>query len=139
MPDTFDREKMIAKMQRDKFAHETLGAEIVDVRPGWAKTCLVIEEKHLNAVGIAQGGALFTLADYAFAIGSNCGDDEVVAIEVSMSFMKPCRLGTKIFAQAKEISRSRSLVSYDIPVTNENGELLAKFYGRGFVRIPKSV
>lgn len=33
-----------------------LGAEVVDVAPGYAKLKLVVQDKHMNAAGVCQGG-----------------------------------------------------------------------------------
>lgn len=130
----FSREELLQRFQADRFATEVVGIEIVDVRPGYAKTKLVVEPRHYNAVGIAQGGVLFTLADFAFAVASNTQDEETtVSIESNMSFMKPTVGGT-LYAEANLVFRSRSLQSFEVPITNEQGELVAKFYGRGFVR-----
>ena len=126
-------EQMIEKFRQDRYAMLT-GIEIIDVAPGYAKTKLVIEEKHLNAVDIVQGGVVFTLADFAFAVAGNCGEETVVSIEANISYMKPSRVGNTLYAEAKEIARSKSLVSYDIPVTDEQGNLICRFYGRAFVR-----
>ncbi len=46
----------------DRFAALS-GIEIVEAGPGWCTTRLVIEDKHLNAANVVQGGAIFTLAD----------------------------------------------------------------------------
>jgi len=120
----------------DRFAVEVVGIEMVAVAPNYAKTKLTIEPRHFNGVNIAQGGVYFTLADYAFALASNNDTETVVAVEVGMSFLKPTKSGT-LYAEATLLSRSKSLVSYDIPITNEQGELVARFYGRGFVRQPR--
>ena len=118
---------------RDHFAVGVVGIEAVAVAPNYAKTKLNVEPRHYNAVGIVQGGVYFTLADYAFALASNNETETVVAVEVSMSFLKPTTSGA-LHAEATLLARSKSLVAYDIPVTNEQGELVARFYGRGFVR-----
>jgi acyl-CoA thioesterase len=136
MPE-LSKEQIIERFKADRYAAEVTGIEIVEAKPGYAKTKLVIEPKHSNAVGITQGGALFTLADFAFAVASNAGVEETtVAIECNISFIKPTTTGT-LYAEATLIAKTKSLVSYDIPITNEKGELVAKFYGRGFVRQPK--
>ena len=122
----------------DRFAVEVVGAEAVEVAPNYAKTKLTIEPRHFNAVGLVQGGVYFTLADYAFALASNNENETVVAIEVSISYVKPTQGGV-LYAEATLLSRSKSLVAYDIPVRNEHGELVARFYGRGFVRQPHGV
>ena len=121
---------------KDRFATEVVGIETVVVAPNYAKTKLDVESRHFNAVGIVQGGVYFTLADYAFALASNTDTETVVAVEVGLSFLKPTKSGT-LYAEAALLGRSKSLVSYDIPITNEKGELVARFYGRGFVRQPQ--
>jgi acyl-CoA thioesterase len=133
----FTKEQIIERFKADRYATEVTGIEIVDAKPGYAKTKLLIQPKHFNAVGIVQGGVVFTLADFAFAVASNTGVEEItVAIECHLAFMKPTTAGT-LFAEAAQISKTKSLVSYNIPVTNENGELVAQFYGRGFTKQPK--
>ncbi len=127
------REALLERFQADRFATEVTGIEIVDVRPGYAKVRLAVEPRHHNAVGVVQGGVYFTLADFAFAVASNTRDDETtLSIENSISFFKPVTAGT-LYAEANLLHRSRSLQSFDVPVTNEKGELVARFHGRGFV------
>lgn len=51
--------------------------------------------RHLNAAGTVQGGALFTLADFAFAVAANAGGVLTVSLQNSISFLraaKPARL-----------------------------------------------
>ena len=66
----------------DRFANGS-GARLTEVREGYARAELTVEERHLNAVGVCQGGALFTLADL-FLCGSgkqprcgNCGREQL--------------------------------------------------------------
>ncbi|MDR3181370.1 MAG: PaaI family thioesterase [Planctomycetaceae bacterium] len=127
---------IISRFRADRYAMDVTGIEIVDAKADYAKVKLEVGDKHQNAVGIMQGGAVFTLADFAFAVASNnaaAEEEATVAIECHISFLKPVTSGT-LYAEAKLESKSRSLATYDIPITNENGELVAKFHGRGFVR-----
>lgn len=131
------KEELIERFQADRFATGVVGIEIVDIRPNYSKVKLDVQPRHHNAVGIAQGGVYFTLADFAFALASNTRDDETtVSIEGTMSYFKPTVSGT-LYAEATMISRSKSLQSFEVSVTNEKGELAARFYGRGFVRQPR--
>ncbi|MGL4593278.1 MAG: PaaI family thioesterase [Thermoguttaceae bacterium] len=130
----FSKESLLTKFGKDHFAMSVVGVEIVDASLNYAKTKLVVQPHHFNAVGIVQGGAVFTLADFAFAIAANAGQESVtVAIECHISYFKPTSEGT-LFAEATLLSESRSLKSFDIAVRNEKGELVAKFIGRGAVR-----
>ena len=53
-------------LSHDRFAAEA-GVELLEVREGYAKARMLVTDKHLNGGGVCQGGALFTLADLAFA------------------------------------------------------------------------
>ena len=120
---------------RDRFA-QLLGIKIEELRAGYARASLAIDDRLLNGVDIVQGGAVFTLADYAFALASNTHDSVAVGVESNISFMKPT-LGGTLFAEAEEISRSKSLGSYTVRITNDKGDLSALFYGRVFFRNEK--
>ena len=50
----------------DRFA-KSIGAQLVEVREGYARARLTVEEQHLNGAGVCQGGVIYTLADLAFA------------------------------------------------------------------------
>lgn len=131
MSDVTYQERIREKFRADRFA-VLLGIEMIDFSPGYAKTQLKITDQHFNAVNIVQGGVLFTLADFTFAVAANCGETTEVGIETQMSFLKPARSGT-LFAEGREISRSRTLASYDVEVTDEKGALIAKFHGRSYI------
>ncbi len=122
-------------LTRDRFA-QLLGIRVEELRTGFARASLAVEERLFNGVDIVQGGAIFTLADYAFALASNTRENVAVSIESNISFLKPTRGGT-LFAEAEEVSRSKSLGSYVVRVTNDRGEQTALFYGRVFFRQDK--
>ena len=54
----------------DRFA-ASIGARLTEVREGYARAELTVEERHLNGAGVCQGGVMFTLADLAFAAVAN--------------------------------------------------------------------
>ena len=131
-----DLATIIERFKADRYATEVTGIEIVEVRENYAKTKLVVEPKHMNAPGIIHGGALFTLADFTFAVALNVEKaDTTVAIECHISFLKPVTNGI-LYAESQLISESRSLKAHEVTITNERGDIVAKFHGRGFVRQP---
>ena len=73
--------------ENDRFAASS-GMCLVELRPGFARTSLEIEDRHLNSVGIVQGGAIFTLADLAFAMACNSAGKVAVAIDTNLSFLR---------------------------------------------------
>ena len=120
-------DKMIKYFKKDKYAALT-GIELLEVSPGYAKAKLKISEKHLNSMGTVHGGAIFTLADFVFAVASNSYGTIAMAINANISFYKAIIEGTLI-AEAKEISFHKKLASYNIKITSERNELIADFNG----------
>jgi acyl-CoA thioesterase len=54
----------------DKFALNA-GIILTHLSPGYAKAQMEITPAHLNGGGVCQGGAIFTLADFAVAAAAN--------------------------------------------------------------------
>jgi len=121
------QDKICKKFEKDLFAKSS-GIELSEVLPGYAKAVMKITEDHLNAVGVVQGGAIFTLADFAFAVASNSRGKVALAINAEISFFKSVSRGT-LTAEAREISLHNKLGTYLIDVSNENGERIAHFKG----------
>jgi len=114
--------------KKDTFA-EHVGIELLELSEGKAKARLKIKEDHLNAVDVVHGGAIFTLADLAFAAASNSHGTVALAINANISFLKSVGKGATLTAEAKEISRNPKLATYSILVTNDEKETIAIFQG----------
>ena len=109
------------------------GMHMVEVRVGYARAEMVVEPRHLNTVGIAQGGALFTLADLAFAGASNSHGVVAVACQADITYFKGVSAG-KITAVAEEIARTRKLSTCLVRLRDESGELIALFKGVAYIK-----
>jgi acyl-CoA thioesterase len=116
--------------KNDQFA-ERANIELLSVSPGQARAKMTLHPHHLNGYGTVQGGAIFTLADFAFAAASNSHGTVAVAINVSITFMKAGTTGT-LWAEAREISRNFKLGSYIVEVKDDQGELVALFQGLAY-------
>ncbi|MFH0921501.1 MAG: hotdog fold thioesterase [Fibrobacterota bacterium] len=116
---------------RDRFAKAN-GITLVEIKPGYARAVLKAEERHLNGVDTVQGGALFTLADLAFAAAANSHGTVAVALNVNISFLKAGLSGQTFTAEARENSKSSKIGSYTVEVRNEKNELAALFQGTAF-------
>ena len=63
-------EQVRQRFTADCFASK-MGTVIEDIKEGYARCYLDITPLHLNAAGNVMGGAIFTLADFAFAVAAN--------------------------------------------------------------------
>src|SRR5512140_3803021 len=127
-----ESERIAAFFERDRFAREN-GIRVVEVRPGYARTEMMVEARHLNSVGILQGGALFTLADLAFALACNSQGVLAVGCQADVTWFKAVRSG-RLTASAEEVVRTRKLSTCLVRVTDEREELVALFKGVAYIK-----
>ncbi len=113
--------------RRDRLGR-LLGVELTEIAPGFARARMPLRSDHHNALGIAHGGAVFTLADIAFAAASNSHGQVAVGINTSMSFLAPVSQGT-LTAEACEVSRGNKLATYTVRVADQSGRLIAIMQG----------
>lgn len=111
----------------DAFASHN-GMTLSEVREGFARAEMVLQPYHMNGAGTVHGGALFTLADFAFAAASNSRGQLALSINSSISIFKGAKEG-KLIAEAREVSHAPKLASFEVSVRNEAGQLLATFQG----------
>jgi len=102
-----------------------VGIEYQEMRPGYGRTAMTVAPALLNARGIPHGGAIFTLADCAFAAASNSHGELAVALSMSINFLAAVPPGTRLVAEAQEIKKGRRAGFYQIAVTTEAGEPVA--------------
>ena len=115
----------------DRFAH-SIGARLTEVREGYAKAELTVEERHLNGAGVCQGGVMYTLADLAFAGVSNSHGILTLGINNTITFLKSGQLGDRLIAECTETYDHHKLPYCDMKVTNQKGELLAVMTGLAY-------
>jgi acyl-CoA thioesterase len=112
---------------QDLFARHS-GIELLEIGPGNARAVMKIAPYHFNGAGTVHGGAIFTLADFAFAVASNSHGTLAMGINTSVSFVKAASRGT-LYAEAREESISPKLATYSVHVTDDNNDVVAIFQG----------
>jgi acyl-CoA thioesterase len=114
----------------DHFA-EALGIKVIETKDGYAKVSMKVEKNHTNALGFTHGGAIFSLADYAFAQACNFGDNVAVAVQVSINFLKPSVEDDTLTAEASRVSDGKTMGLYQVTVRKED-KMIALFTGLAF-------
>ncbi len=104
---------------KDRFATDQCGAVIEEVVENYAKCSMKITDLHRNAVGGVMGGAIYTLADFAFAIASNFGQENAcVSITGNATFLSGSR-GTMLFAEANLLKKGKNNSFYEVKVYDD--------------------
>ena len=112
-------EKVRKRFENDRFATDN-GAVIEAVGEGYARCVMSLDEHHYNAVGSVMGGAIFTLADFAFAVASNWNKKPCVSLTAQITYLGRAK-GKKLIAEAEKVKEGRTTCYYLIEVAVELG------------------
>lgn len=118
-------------MEHDAFSN-WLGISLIDIKEGYSKITMTVRPEMVNGFGIVHGGVTFSLADSAFAFACNNRNNNSVALDTSINFLKPVMVGDVLIAEAKELHNGRTTGLYEIDITNQKTELVARFKGLCF-------
>ncbi len=121
--------KIVDKMYVNDAFSQWLGIEVLQSEKGSCKLKMVVRDEMCNGFGIIHGGVTFSLADSALAFAANAHGRLSVALECSISYPNPVNVGDTLFAEASEVSLSNKIGIYNIPVSNQNGDLVGVFKG----------
>ncbi len=126
MPDQDKRAAIETHIQNDAFAR-LLGAEVKIVAPGHSRVSLTITDRMTNFHGMTHGGVIFALGDMAFAAAGNSRGQVAVALNVSICFLSPSKVGDRLVAEAKECHLGGRTGLYEITVVDAaSGTLIAR-------------
>lgn len=117
----------------DRFAMKTTGIEVSDVGPNYAKCTLKIDERHLNAAGFVMGGAIFTLADFTFALASNPEGQWTVSVSSTIEYINATK-GPELECEAKCLKNGRTACFFEMTITEKaesGGKLIARVITNG--------
>ena len=110
-----------SKIQADSFAR-SMGIELLELKPGYSRMAMTLQAHMLNFHGIPHGGAIFSLADAAFAAAGNSHGQVAVALSMTINFRASVPVGTRLLAEAVEESLGGRTGLYRITVTADDSQ-----------------
>lgn len=122
--------KLSEFLLNDRFARQA-GAEILTIEPGYAKVRMEVTPDHLNAAGVCQGGALFTLADLAFAAVANSYGQITLSLSANITFLKAASNGW-LYAEAREVHHHNRIPYIEVRIAQEDGTLIVIMTSSGY-------
>ena len=121
---------------KDNYA-KSAGIVIKSIAEDSVQCNMEIKEIHRNSVGGVHGWAIFTLADFTFAIHSNldnlCGCDvgNTVGQSCKISYLKSTR-GNYLIAKSKCLNKGKNMSVYQVEITDDLDKPIAIMIGNGF-------
>lgn len=117
--------------KNDRFAADA-GCELQELSDGHAIATMTVGKQHLNAGGVCQGGAIFTLADLAFAAAVNSHGQLTFSINSSINIFSSAKDGDVLKAVAQETVNHPKIPFCEVKITNQDGKLIAAFTGQAY-------
>ena len=130
-PKLSPKEVLEIMVKRDRFT-AWMGLAIDEIGSGHCKLHYRVTDTMLNGFDVIHGGVLFAASDSALAFACNSHGVLTLALEVSISFARPARLGELLTVEAREVHLGNRIGIYDIRTVNEAGELVALFKGTAY-------
>lgn len=109
---------------KDVYATVSTGIEILEVGENYAKCAFNIDERQTNAVGHVMGGAIFTLADFVFAVTTNTKDKVTVTAMSSISYFNSPK-GTILYGESRMKKEGKRSCFYEIDIYDDLGTSVA--------------
>jgi acyl-CoA thioesterase len=126
-------DKLIEVLLDDNF-RKYLGAEVEEIREGYARVRAEVKEEFLNFHGVAHGAFITALADFAFAIAGNSDNIRRMAVSITIDFFSSARVGDVLIGIAERVSGGRRVGFYDLRVMKGENTIArgsAVVYGKG--------
>ena len=109
----------------DRFAAHN-GITVEDADYDYGKVSLAFEDHVKNSLDMLHGGALFTLADMAFGLASNFGQEDgtMISTNATIPYMKSAKTGP-IVSEARLDNGGRHLATYEVKIYDGQGTYIA--------------
>lgn len=115
---------------KDRYAMVTTGIEIDAVGERYARCSLKLDERHKNATGQVMGGALFTLADFVFAVATNFKQPVTVTTTSQISYLGVAK-GDVLYGESRLLKDGKRVCFYEIVITDNLGNTVATVASSG--------
>ena len=118
------RETLSNAIKRETFS-QALNMKLVELEDGHSVVEMIYDPQKMNNMhDLAHGGALFGLMDEAFEMACHTKGTIAVALNINVTFVTSPKPGSKLRAEANQVSETRKTASFDIKITDEEGKII---------------
>lgn len=129
-----ETEKIRNKIESDRFA-KFMGIQLLELKEGYSKLAMTVTSEMVNFHNVAHGGAIFALADVAFAAAGNSHGQVALALSMNINYRSPAKEGMKLIAEAFEENLSKRTGLYRMVVRSDDGTLIASSQGTVYRKV----
>ena len=130
--DPLVREAIYRAVEKEPFAR-ALKMELVELELGYSAVEMTYDPKAMNNIyDRAHGGAIFALIDEAFETIGQTDGTVAVALNVNVTYVSSPEPGTRLRAEAREISRTTRTASYEVKVMDQDKKIIAISQALGY-------
>ena len=115
---------------KDRFATFKTGITIDEVGENYAKCSFTVTPDDVAAHGSVMGGAVFTLADFCFAVATNTPELLTVTTSSTINFISMPK-DDRLIAESKCLKNGKKACFFEICVTDGAGNLVAQVLTNG--------
>lgn len=125
MDDMKNMDELMARLNGNSQYLQSNDMKVTEVRKGYARVEMLIDQHILNVHGFVHGGALYSLADTAAGAASFATGRDSVTLTGTINYIKPGK-GGKLIGIATEISHGRTTGVYEVFIYNDDSVLLSR-------------
>lgn len=109
-----------------------IGAEMEELREGYARLALRLDARHTNLSGEMHGGVVTTMMDSAMGAalwalrGEEAGRRPHATIEMNASFLAAARPGERVVVEGRVVRLGRAVAFGEAEARRGDGQLIAK-------------
>lgn len=125
MDEMQNMDELMARLNGNSQYLQSNDMRVVEVRKGYARVEMIIDQHILNVHGFVHGGAVYSLADTAAGAASFATGRDSVTLTGTINYIKPGK-GGKLIGIATEISHGRTTGVYEVFIYNDDSVLLSR-------------
>lgn len=103
-----------------------LGMVVTEIKEGYARVEVPIQESMENAAHSVHGGLMYTLCDAACGAAAASYQYKVTTVDSSFHYLRPAIECKMLYAVAKEVKHGKRIMVYDVELFDETDKLLCK-------------
>ena len=93
------------------------GIRTVELREGYAKCEIILDERHANPIGSTHGGVLFTLVDTVGGAAATSRGRYVTTVSGNINYLRPAMTCKKLIGESREIKVGKKMCVDDVMIT----------------------